>query len=86
MSPSTKVLEQALIDGTCTVFRAEPDATSVNKVRKRVAEEEGLDEEFFAQGEWKQKSKTLIKETVVSIFYVVVSSGSLVLSLRVSWV
>ncbi|QPG93634.1 hypothetical protein C2857_001321 [Epichloe festucae Fl1] len=64
MVPSPKELEAALIDGTYQIFTSEPDATTVNKVRKRVEEEKGLDEGFFTSEEWKQKSKTLIKEYV----------------------
>lgn len=66
MAPSTKKLEQALIDGTSEVFSAEPDGTSVNKVRRHVEEKLGLEEGFFTSGYWKQKSKALIKEYVVS--------------------
>ena len=65
MGPSTAELEQALIDSTCEVFSAEPDGTSVNKVRRHVEEKLGLEEGFFASGSWKQKSKALIKEYVV---------------------
>ncbi|GAB0132100.1 hypothetical protein EsDP_00000544 [Epichloe bromicola] len=64
MVPSPKELEAALIDGTYQIFTSEPDATTVNKVRKRVEEEKGLDEGFFTSEEWKQKSKNLIKEYV----------------------
>ncbi|KND89410.1 hypothetical protein TOPH_06070 [Tolypocladium ophioglossoides CBS 100239] len=64
MAPSTKKLEQALIDGTSEVFNAEPDGTSVNKVRRHVEEKLGLEEGFFTSGNWKQKSKALIKEYV----------------------
>ncbi|PNY28859.1 Uncharacterized protein TCAP_01214 [Tolypocladium capitatum] len=64
MAPSTKKLEQALIDGTSEVFSAEPDGTSVNKVRRHVEERLGLEEGFFAGGNWKQKSKALIKQYV----------------------
>jgi hypothetical protein len=69
MAPSAKNIEQALVDGTCAVYRAEPDATSVNKVRKHVTDELDLDEEFFASAKWKAKSKTIIKETVVRRCY-----------------
>ena len=67
MAPSAKKIEQALVDGTCAVRRAEPDGTSVNKVRRHVAAELGLDEDFFVSDQWKAKSKTIIKATVVCI-------------------
>lgn len=66
MAPPAKKLESALIDATCQVFEAEPDATSVNKVRKQAEENLALEDGFFAAGNWKQKSKNLIKEYVVS--------------------
>jgi hypothetical protein len=66
MAPSAKALEEALVNGTCAVFQEEPDATTVNKVRKVVTDDLDLDEEFFNSPKWKQKSKTIIKETVVS--------------------
>lgn len=67
MAPSPKKLEEALIEGTCQVFAAEPDATTVNKVRKHVEDSLGLEDGFFTGDDWKQKSKALIKEYVVSI-------------------
>jgi hypothetical protein len=65
MSLSTKELEEALIDGTHQIFTAEPDATTVNKVRKHVEETLNLDDGFFTTEDWKQRSKALIKEYVV---------------------
>ncbi|KAG6013952.1 hypothetical protein E4U54_006070 [Claviceps lovelessii] len=64
MVPPPKELEAALIDGTYHIFTTEPDATTVNKVRKHVEEEQGLEEGFFTSHEWKQKSKAIIKEHV----------------------
>ncbi|PHH85128.1 hypothetical protein CDD83_860 [Cordyceps sp. RAO-2017] len=64
MAPSTQELETALIDGTCQVYSTEPDAISVNKVRRHVEQKLGLDEDFFAGDEWKHKSKTVIKKYV----------------------
>ncbi|EFY91962.1 hypothetical protein J3458_018920 [Metarhizium acridum] len=64
MALSTNQLEEALIDGTYHVFTAEPDATTVNKVRKHVEESMGLEEGFFTSEDWKQKSKALIKQYV----------------------
>lgn len=38
---------------------------SVNTVRTKCEKENGLEEGFFAKGEWKSKSKELIKNQVV---------------------
>lgn len=67
MAPSAAKLKEALIEGTCEIYKAEPDGTSVNKVRRHVEEKFGLDDGFFTSDAWKQKSKTIIKEQVVSI-------------------
>ena len=67
MAPSPKKLEEALIDGTVHVYSTEPDAISVNKVRKHVEDALDLEEGFFSSEEWKQKSKALIKEYVASL-------------------
>ncbi|KAJ3496838.1 hypothetical protein NLG97_g2362 [Lecanicillium saksenae] len=64
MAPSAEALKEALIEGTCDVFKLEPDTTSVNKVRHHVEEKLGLEEDFFSGEEWKQKSKEIIKEYV----------------------
>lgn len=67
MAPSAAKLKEALIEGTCEIYKAEPDGTSVNKVRRYVEEKLGLEDGFFTSDTWKQKSKTVIKEQVVSI-------------------
>lgn len=67
MAPAPEKLEEALIEGTCQVFAAEPDATTVNKVRKHVEDSLDLEDGFFTGDDWKQRSKALIKEYVVSI-------------------
>lgn len=67
MAPSAAKLKEALIEGTREVYQAEPDATSVNKVRRHVEEKLGLENGFFTSETWKQKSKTIIKEQVVSL-------------------
>ncbi|UKZ76308.1 hypothetical protein TrVFT333_004010 [Trichoderma virens FT-333] len=64
MAPSAAQLKEALIEGTREVYSAEPDGTSVNKVRRHVEEKLGLDDGFFTSEAWKQKSKTIIKEQV----------------------
>ncbi|KAL6899011.1 hypothetical protein GGI43DRAFT_76497 [Trichoderma evansii] len=64
MAPSAAKLKEALIEGTCEIYKAEPDGTSVNKVRRHVEEKLGLEDGFFTSDTWKQKSKTIIKEQV----------------------
>ncbi|KAG6010560.1 hypothetical protein E4U21_005913 [Claviceps maximensis] len=64
MVPPPEELEAALIEGTYQIFTSDPDATTINKVRKHVEEKQGLEEGFFANDEWKQKSKAIIKEYV----------------------
>ena len=65
MAPSAKEIEDALVDGTVHVFSGDPDATSVNKVRKHVEEQLSLDEGYLTNEKWKSKSKNIIKEHVV---------------------
>lgn len=67
MAPSAEALEVAIQQGTADIFAAEPDATTVNKVRKHVEATLNLKEGFFTSPEWKQRSKDLIKGLVVSI-------------------
>ncbi|RDA86336.1 hypothetical protein CP532_4315 [Ophiocordyceps camponoti-leonardi (nom. inval.)] len=64
MLPSTKELETALIDATCHIYKTDPDAISVNSVRRHVEQKFDLEAEFFASGEWKSRSKSIIKEYV----------------------
>lgn len=65
MPPKQRDIEEALKYGTYEVFKADPDATSVNKVRQHVELKLSLEEGFFSDEEWKQKSKEIIKECVV---------------------
>lgn len=65
MAPSPKEIEQALLDGTYEVYSTAPDDTTVNKVRGHVEEKLGLDDGFFSTGDWKSKSKVVIKGRVV---------------------
>ncbi|KAL6400713.1 hypothetical protein AUP68_16428 [Ilyonectria robusta] len=64
MAPPAKKIEQALLDGTYEVYSEAPDDTTVNKVRKHVEEKLSLKDGFFTTGNWKAKSKTLIKDRV----------------------
>lgn len=67
MAPSEDEIEQALLDATYQVYQATPDETTVNKVRKQTEENLSLDDGFFSSAEWKQKSKSLIKDRVVCL-------------------
>ncbi|PHH79328.1 hypothetical protein CDD80_5091 [Ophiocordyceps camponoti-rufipedis] len=64
MPPSAKEIETALIDGTCHVYKADPESISVNGVRRHVEQKLDLEQDFFTLGEWKGRSKALIKEYV----------------------
>ncbi|KAF4979852.1 hypothetical protein FZEAL_4018 [Fusarium zealandicum] len=64
MAPSDQEIEQALLDGTYQVYRIAPEDTSVNKVRKQAEQSLGLEDGFLSGGNWKQKSKVLIKGRV----------------------
>ncbi|KAG7434059.1 hypothetical protein Forpi1262_v004104 [Fusarium oxysporum f. sp. raphani] len=64
MAPSEDEIERGLLDATYQVYQATPDETTVNKVRKQTEENLSLDEGFLSSAEWKQKSKSLIKERV----------------------
>jgi hypothetical protein len=66
MAPSDEEIEQALLDATYQVYQAFPDETTVNKVRKQTEENLGLEEGFLSSGDWKKKSKELVKERAVS--------------------
>ncbi|KAF5668189.1 transcription factor [Fusarium heterosporum] len=64
MAPSDNEIEQALLDATYQVFKAFPEETTVNKVRKQTEENLGLEEGFLSTGDWKKQSKALVKERV----------------------
>lgn len=70
MAPSDKEIEDAILQGTCEVYENDPSDTSVNKVRKHVEEKLSLEDGSLSNGEWKTKSKNLIKQRVVSQFMV----------------
>lgn len=67
MPPNKQTIEEALKYSTYEVFNADPDATSVNKVRQHVELKLSLDEGFLSNGDWKHKSKEIIKEYVVCV-------------------
>jgi len=64
MAPSKKELEEALIAATCSVFAADPETTTVNKVRKQAEGDNDLEDGFFRSEQWKGRSKELITEYV----------------------
>lgn len=66
MAPSAEALEAALISAANAIFKAEPDETTVNKVRKQAESDLDLDDDFFLGAKWKSRSKNVIKEHVVS--------------------
>jgi hypothetical protein len=66
MAPSDEEIEQALLDATYQVYQAFPDETTVNKVRKQTEENLSLEDGFLSSGDWKKKSKELVKERAVS--------------------
>lgn len=61
-----KTLEDALIAAVHDIFEGAREELSVNTVRKQCETDHGLGEGFFGTGEWKAKSKTIIKGRVVS--------------------
>lgn len=74
-------LSAALVAAVRQLFKGpNRDQLSVNNVRKQVEEEHGLDSGFFAGPEWKSRSKTLIKETVVC--YSILSFKMYILALQ----
>jgi hypothetical protein len=67
MAPSVKALEAKLRKVVEEVFHSEEkDLLSVRLVRDKVTDALGLEQGFFTSEEWKEKSKTLIKELAVS--------------------
>ena len=68
MSPSPKAVETELVSVTDAIFAsAERDGLSVNQVRRRVEDRLALDAGFLDGGDWKARSKEVVKERVVSL-------------------
>lgn len=67
MAPSEKSLVAELRSAVLSTFNG-PDRTllTVKKIRAKVEEDLELPDEFFSQGAWKEKSKTLIRTYAVS--------------------
>lgn len=65
-TPAAKVLEAELASTVRDIYHSDArDELSVNLVRQRVETKLGLGKDFFKDGNWKAKSKQLIKDTVV---------------------
>jgi hypothetical protein len=68
MVPSAKTLEKYLKDATRELYNADSNTVTVNSVRQRVEEQNGLAKGFFVKQNWKARSKTLITHLVVRIY------------------
>ena len=66
MAPSESELVLQLKSSVKTFFVSDRDQLTVKKVRSAVEEELDLETGFFLSPEWKDKSKQIIKEHVVS--------------------
>jgi hypothetical protein len=66
MAPPDKALEEEIKNTVRNIFQSdERDSLSVNLVRKRVQEKFDLQDGFFLESRWKDRSKTLIKTLAV---------------------
>jgi hypothetical protein len=66
MAPSVKAIEAKLRKAVEEVYHSDPEQLTVRFIRDKVEHELKLDEGFFATPNWKDRSKTLIKEWAVS--------------------
>lgn len=66
MAPSDQKLEAELRAKVREVMEHDRGLLTVNHIRKLVTDEFDLDESFFLSSDWKARSKTLIKNEVVS--------------------
>ncbi|KAI0148579.1 hypothetical protein GGR57DRAFT_235520 [Xylariaceae sp. FL1272] len=55
---------QYLNQATRAIFKETPDNVTVNSIRKRAEQQNGLEKGFFVTPEWKQRSKAFITELV----------------------
>jgi hypothetical protein len=67
MAPGAKVLEAELGKAADQLWHGDRDNLTVNNVRASVAKKLKLESDFFVHGEWKQRSKEVIKKRVVSL-------------------
>jgi len=70
MAPPEKKIIAELRATTLAVFNSpDKDKLSVRLVRDKTTSKLGLDEGFFLEGDWKEKSKKLIKAYAVRHLY-----------------
>lgn len=69
MAPKEKAVLDALRKATKSIYKSDPNSLTVRRVRQQVQEDLDIDEDFFANEEWKAKSKELIQKVAVSISY-----------------
>jgi hypothetical protein len=77
MAPPERLIVAALSEAVLSTFNG-PDRTllTVKKIREKVEVDLELGNDFFAQGEWKDKAKTIIRTYAVSfmLFYFLMHS------------
>jgi hypothetical protein len=66
MAPVEGAVVAQLKKSVKSIFTSDREQLSVKKVRIAAEEELDLDTGFFLSPEWKEKSKTIIKDYVVS--------------------
>lgn len=64
--PADRKIVSSLRSAVLSIFKSDRDSLTVRKVRDTVADELDLEDGFFAAGEWKDKSKQIIKSYAVS--------------------
>ncbi|KAJ8122996.1 hypothetical protein ONZ43_g948 [Nemania bipapillata] len=67
MAPSAEAFEQYLKEATRQLYVEDPNTVTVNSVRQRAEEKNGLEKGFFIMPDWKTRSKTMITEFVQSL-------------------
>lgn len=75
MAFSESVLIEKLKATALAIYNSDDrDQLSVKRVRDRLEEQLGLEKGFFVQPEWKDKSKTIVKDYAVSIAFLAMRS------------
>jgi hypothetical protein len=70
--PTAKALAEELVTTVRDIYySSDHDQLSVNLVRQRVESKLGLEDGFFKEGDWKVKSKNVIKDAVVRPRFVI---------------
>jgi len=70
MVPSNVALESKLRRAVEEVYADNLDSLTVRFIRDKVESELDLDAGYFTTPAWKDKSKTIIKEWAVSVFFI----------------